>query len=161
VTRTYVDLLVLAASLAALAVRPATLGYLLALAISAISFKRLNWLGGKRAYLLPAIAVYLAAFTADLLTGPKSPPANIIVADVLAPIVEEVVFRGLTFRVLPLWGAIPVSTVVFALLHPYPLLALAYAIALTLAYMGGGLAASIALHAINNILWTAIYLGLL
>jgi len=169
VTKTHVDLLVLVASLAALAVKPASLGYLLALAISSISFARLNWLGGNSAYLPPAVAVYLAAFVADLLTGPKSspadmpksPPADILTADVLAPIVEEVVFRGLAFRVLPRWGALLVSTAVFALLHPYPLLALAYAVALTLAYMGGGLAASIALHAANNAIWTVIYLGFL
>ncbi|MFP3168325.1 MAG: CPBP family intramembrane glutamic endopeptidase [Thermoproteus sp.] len=160
-TKTHVDLLVLVASLAALAVKPASLGYLLALAISSISFARLNWLGGNSAYLPPAVAVYLAAFVADLLTGVKSPPADILTADVLAPIVEEVVFRGLAFRVLPRWGALLVSTAVFALLHPYPLLALAYAVALTLAYMGGGLAASIALHAANNAIWTAIYLGFL
>lgn len=160
-TGRWADLAVFLASLAALALWPALWGYLLALAISSISFKKLVWLRLDVVYIAAALAVYSIAFVADLASGPKGLPANPFVADVLAPIVEEVVFRGLAFRALPRWGAFIISTAVFAALHPHPLLALAYALALTLAYLGGGLAASISLHAFNNAVWTAIYLGLL
>lgn len=160
-TARWVDLAVLLASLAALTLRPALWGYLLALAISTISFKRLVWLRLDVPYIAAALAAYSVAFAADLMSGPKGLPTNLIVADVLAPVVEEVVFRGLAFKALPRWGALIVSTAGFAALHPYPLLALAYAVALTLAYLGGGLTASISLHVFNNAVWTAIYLGLI
>ncbi len=157
----WMDLAVFLASLLALALRPALWGYLLALAISTLSFKRLIWIRANIVYISMALLIYAVAFAVDLLTGPKGLPADLLVADVLAPVVEEVVFRGLAFKVLPRWGAFFISTAVFAVLHPYPLLAFVYALALTFAYLGGGLAASIALHAANNIIWTAIYLGLL
>ncbi|MEL9991913.1 MAG: CPBP family intramembrane glutamic endopeptidase [Thermoproteus sp.] len=153
-----VDLAIFVSSIAALVVKP-PFGYLLALAISSPLLRRLKWLDRRRAYLYLALLAYAIAFAVDLAVGPRRQQVDIITADVLAPVVEEIVFRGIAFKILPTWGAIVISTVAFALLHPYPPLALLYAVALTLAYMGGGLAASTALHAVNNAIWTAIYLA--
>ncbi|MEZ0248733.1 MAG: CPBP family intramembrane glutamic endopeptidase [Thermoproteus sp.] len=152
------DLAIFVSSIAALAVKP-PFGYLLALAISSPLLRELKWLDRRQTCLYLALLAYAVAFAVDLATGPKRQQVDIITADVLAPVVEEVVFRGLAFKVLPTWGAILISTAAFALLHPYPLLALLYAVALTLAYIGGGLAASMALHAANNAIWTVIYLA--
>ncbi|MBP1448611.1 MAG: CPBP family intramembrane metalloprotease, partial [Thermoproteus sp.] len=62
------------------------------------------------------------------------------------------------FEVFPVRIAAPLSALSFAVLHPHPLVALMYAVALTLAYLGGGLAAPIAMHAANNLTWALIYL---
>ncbi|CCC81569.1 CPBP family intramembrane glutamic endopeptidase [Thermoproteus tenax] len=137
-------------------------GYSIALALTSITFRNLKWVDRGIGYLLSALAIYALAFAIDFYVGPKEYlHIDIPVVDVLAPVVEEVIFRGLPFLVLPRWAALIFSTAVFALLHPFPLLAFLYAIALTLAYLGGGLASSIVLHTANNVIWTLIYLHLL
>lgn len=152
------ELASLIAALLALALLHGVLGYLAALAIAAPALRRLRWLDFKPPYLAAALAAYAAAFAVDYLTAPPQRSVDVITALALAPIVEEVIFRGLVFEVFPARIAAPLSALSFAVLHPHPLVALMYAVALTLAYLGGGLAASIAMHAANNLTWALIYL---
>lgn len=67
------------------------------------------------------------------LTGPLATAFGVLVAVLLAPVVEEFVFRGVLFQALRqrigLWPAIGISSIVFGLLH---LLAPLYAVVLTI-----------------------------
>lgn len=67
------------------------------------------------------------------LTGPLATALGVLVAVLLAPVVEEFIFRGVLFQTLRerigLWPAIGISSMVFGLLH---LLAPLYAIVLTI-----------------------------
>ncbi|MFB6489922.1 MAG: lysostaphin resistance A-like protein [Thermoproteus sp. AZ2] len=147
----------LAASLAAFLIPNELAAHLVALALSAPFLPRLKWIERRPLYLLAGLAVYAAAFALDYFTVPPERVSDLALALAIAPVVEEVVFRGLFFDVLPAWLAAPLSAIAFAALHPYPLVALAYAIALTLVYWGSGLTGSIALHAANNLAWALLY----
>ena len=90
----------------------------------------------------------------------------LLVTAVAAPICEEVVFRGMLFRLLrhrfPLWAAVLASAVAFGLAHANP--AISPALLPTFMYMGivlalvyvrtGWLTNTILLHSANNALIT-------
>jgi len=87
-----------------------------------------------------------------------------LIASVIAPAVEEFVFRGLVLRRLVgsrgLWPGILITSAIFALLHPQALLgAFVIGIVLALLYLSSGsLLLSILAHAINN---SVVSLGIL
>lgn len=148
----------LALSMAALAL-PQPYGHLAALAPLPLAARRLSWIAFKPGLLSAAAVAYCAAFAVDMAMG-LPPPASVdpLQAMLLAPLAEEYVFRALPFACLPAPAAWAFATIAFGLLHPAnPPLAALYGLALALAYRGGGLATSVALHAANNALWLAMY----
>lgn len=94
-----------------------------------------------------------------LSSCPSGGPALYVAAVALAPPVEEGIFRGLMYTELerragPAVGYVA-NSMAFAILHGVPaLVPLYFAIGLLLTHVfrRGGLAASTALHAINNLL---------
>jgi len=99
-------------------------------------------------------------------TGPVAAVAVVFVIAVLAPISEEIFFRGMLFgglrRRLPTIGAAAISAVVFGALHAPtgptavpPLIAFGFVLAL-LYERSGSLGPPIILHAINNSLALAL-----
>jgi membrane protease YdiL (CAAX protease family) len=84
--------------------------------------------------------------------------AVFLVAAVIAPIAEEIVFRGFFYRLLrkrlPTWAAVPISAAVFAVLHGIPVLIpmlfyLGVVFALVVEHTRS-LYCSIILHAVQN-----------
>ncbi len=109
----------------------------------------------------PTIVVYLATTYMDMSMGLSTCPPDInpVNAIVLAPIGEEAAFRGVVqgyLREYSRIGALAVTSIVFGLLHQDFVLALVYGLILGLAFEAFGLVGSIAVHAANNALWTAL-----
>ncbi|MFN3804207.1 MAG: lysostaphin resistance A-like protein [Pyrobaculum sp.] len=114
-----------------------------------------------------AVELVLPPLLEDLLRGvielssrcPQWKTYFFIGAVVLAPLVEEVVFRVILYtelekRVGPRVGYVG-NSLAFAVLHGYfPLLPIyfAYGLVLTYAFRKGGYLAAVALHSINNLL---------
>ena len=102
-----------------------------------------------------ALGVTIVGNAADLATGFRTGPAEIVIAFVLvgvvAPFVEEITFRGILFPSLKAsWGTAPallVSGAVFGVVHLQP------TIAVPLALIGIGLAA---IFLRTRSLWSAI-----
>jgi len=93
--------------------------------------------------------------------GPLATASVLLGAVVMAPIAEEVLFRGLVYRGLKnSWGlgwAIAVSTILFAVFHLDPMHALG--VMVIGVYLGwlrhytGSLIACVLAHLINNLVW--------
>ncbi|MEZ0320020.1 MAG: CPBP family intramembrane glutamic endopeptidase [Pyrobaculum sp.] len=148
-----VELALLVAMLAA----PRPYGYLVALAMPLFR-KQIRWASTNRRYILAGLAAYVTTFLADYIyVGPPHSVPPWWEAVVLAPIAEEFLFRALPFSLLPAPAAWLISVPLFGALHPAnPVIASLYGFSLTLAYRGGGYAASVALHSFNNALWIAL-----
>jgi membrane protease YdiL (CAAX protease family) len=158
---------------------------------SPISYLRLRWptardLGISALLLVPWYVgfVLVSALSALLFNGGRAVPSNsrlvfiqrpngvgllllaLLVTAVAAPICEEIVFRGMLFRLLrrrtPLWAAVLLSALTFGLAHASPAVSLALlpsfvymGIVLALVYIRTGwLTNSMLLHGFNNALVT-------
>ncbi|MFN7106256.1 MAG: type II CAAX prenyl endopeptidase Rce1 family protein [Pyrobaculum sp.] len=122
--------------------------------------KQVTWVRLDPKFLLAAFLTYAATFAIDYLTvGPPTHVPTWWDAVILTPLAEEFVFRALAFSLLPPPLSWLFAVVVFGALHNLPHLATLYGLALSLAYRGGGLVASVALHSINNALWLALATG--
>lgn len=147
--------------LALLVALPMPLNYLAVIALLPLFRRRITWAVFRPALIAVSLVVYSAAFMLDFLT--VAPPRELPPwwsAVVLAPLAEELIFRALAFAYLPPPVAWIFSVAIFGVLHPEaPLLAALYGLALALMYRGGGFAASVAMHAVNNVLWLLLYLG--
>ena len=99
----------------------------------------------------------------DNLVGNSSPWAVLLFAVILAPVLEEFVFRWLLYKKLAAFGAktyILFSALVFSLYHanPYQIF-YAFALGLVMAgltYYTGGIRASIALHLAVNLVGSGV-----
>lgn len=145
------------ALLIAMLVTPRPYGYLVALAMP-LFWRHIKWASTEKSYLSAGLAVYVATFLADYFyvgAPPEVPPWWEAV--VLAPMAEEFLFRALPFSLLPAPAAWFISVPLFGALHPAnQLIASLYGFSLALVYRGGGYAASVLLHSINNALWIAL-----
>ena len=158
---------------------------------SPISYLRLRWptardLGISALLLVPWYVgfVLVSVLSALLFNGGRAVPSNsrlvfiqrpngvgllllaLLVTAVAAPICEEIVFRGMLFRLLrrrtPLWAAVLLSALTFGLAHASPAVSLALlpsfvymGIVLALVYIRTGwLTNSMLLHGFNNALVT-------
>jgi membrane protease YdiL (CAAX protease family) len=94
----------------------------------------------------------------DLVRGPGALLASLLALAVLAPIVEEIIFRGLLYGWIEgRWGwkaALPVSAIAFALAHfdpTYMILVLPLGVLFSwLRWRTGSLLPSIVAHMVNN-----------
>jgi len=83
---------------------------------------------------------------------------------VIAPVIEEIVFRGFFYRVLRsrqgMWVSIITSALIFGVIHIFPLYALnAFLLAIPLAYLyekSNSLVPGIILHVFNNAIFFAV-----
>ncbi|MFN3804183.1 MAG: type II CAAX prenyl endopeptidase Rce1 family protein [Pyrobaculum sp.] len=154
----YIALLGLAALMAALP----PFGHLAAIFTIFFFRNHITWVRLNPKPLLAAFLTYAAAFALDYMTA--GPPAYVPAwweAVIVAPLAEEFVFRALAFSLLPRPLSWLFAVAIFGALHNMPHLAALYGLALSLAYRGGGLVASVALHSINNALWLALAAGTL
>ena len=100
-------------------------------------------------------------FMKDVINGTKSMPMLILTVGILAPIFEELLFRGFLFKglergLLGGHGTVWLSSIIFALIHlqySIPIMLLIIPMALLLGYSrmySGSLLVPIVLHVLNN-----------
>jgi uncharacterized protein len=117
-------------------------------------------------YIIPGVPMQeeMAKILAGIPRTPLNIAAGFVAIAIAAPLVEELLFRGLLqnalARHLPVWGAILLSSLVFALVHlqPYAIPGL-MSLSIAFGYLyhrTGSLRMNIALHMVNN----AVALGL-
>lgn len=142
------------------------LGPLLALAVSLA----LDWgaVGLYEELTGEKIELEIDQFMRNGLDGPLMSASMLLVAGILGPIVEELIFRGLALgwlqRLMPFWLAALISSVLFGLAHVQgPHIVLAAALGLVFAFLyrrAGSLWAPIAGHIVNNVAAVAsVYFG--
>jgi membrane protease YdiL (CAAX protease family) len=114
------------------------------------------------------IELEIDQFMRNGLDGPVMSAFMVLVAGILGPIVEELIFRGLALgwlqRLMPFWLAALISSVLFGLAHEQgPHIILAAVLGLVFAFLyrrAGSLWAPIAGHIVNNVAAVAsVYFG--
>ena len=143
------------------------LGPLLALAASAAldlgAVHLYEWVTGEK------LDLEIDQFVRNATASPQITAATVLVAGLIGPIVEELIFRGLFLgwlqRLMPFWLAALISSALFGLAHVQGAHAiLAGLLGLVFAYLyrrAGSLWAPIAAHIANNVLAVvSVYAGL-
>lgn len=142
----------------AMALAIPTIGYIAVISAMFLLKRHVVWFELKPKLLTAGVSTYVAVFVLDYVA--VGPPLYVPIwweAIILAPIVEEFVFRALAFSLMPHPLSWIFATLIFGVLHQSnPVLATLYGVALSLTYRGGGYFSSVVIHSVNNAFWLII-----